>query len=110
MYSYIKKLQSKSESTRKQILLASIIFSMAVVGSVWVYSLADRFGEKKTIEVAEESKGVSPFKLFVSSISGAYDNISASVGNFSLTDEAEDTKQVEQGKQIKLIPVEPKGQ
>lgn len=111
MNSYIRKLQSKPEVIRKQILLASLVFSMAIVGSVWIYSLADRFNEKEVVKAVETNEGsLSPFKLFVSSISSAYDSISASVGNLSSKDEEADTQQVETEKQIKLIPVEPRDQ
>lgn len=104
MYAYIKKLQSKEEIIRKQILVASLIVSMAVVGSVWVYSLSDRFGDKE-VAVADTTT-TKPFALFSSSISDAYQNISASVANFSRKSSAPKTEP----KQIDLIPVEPQAQ
>jgi len=108
MISYIRKLQSKPEEVRKQILVASLVFSMAIVGSIWVYSLTDRFGEKKiAVVVEEDSKEISPFKLFMNSVSDTYDSISASVGNFaSGKEEVTESTPTTEEKQIKLIPVE----
>ncbi len=100
MYKYIRKIQGKNEDARKQILVASLVFSMAVVGSVWVYSLTDRFGEKKVAENTDT--GAKPFTLFANSVSSAYQNISASVANFSLSTKNNETTE----KQIDLIPVE----
>ncbi len=100
MYKYIKNIQSKEENVRKQILVAYLVFSMAIVGSVWVYSLTSKFGEKKVAQQTET--GAKPFTLFASSISSAYQNISASVANFSLSTKSKDTPE----KQIDLIVVE----
>ena len=102
MYKYIRKIQAKNEDARKQILVASLVFSMAVVGSVWVYSLTDRFGEKKVAQNTEDT-GAKPFTLFTNSLSSAYQNISASVANFSFSNKKEETIE----KQIDLIPVDP---
>lgn len=101
MRTYIKKLQSKREVVRKQILVASLVVSMAVVGSVWVYSLNDRFGQK---QLAEVDTSVKPFTLFSDSITDAYQNITASVGNFSFSSKKNEKPAP---KQIDLIPVEP---
>lgn len=78
MRTYIKKLQAKDEIVRKQIFFALMVFSMAFVGFIWIYNLTDRFDNKVKEQARED---VKPFKLFANSISGAYSNISASVGN-----------------------------
>jgi len=104
MNTYIKKLQSKSEDARKQILVASLITSMSLVAIVWFYSLGDRFNNKKE-EVAQVSPEVKPFTLFAKSIGDTYNNIAASVGNVFSSDKMNTTATE---KQIDLIPVEPK--
>lgn len=101
MRKYIKKLQSKEEHVRKQILLGSLIVSMTVVGSVWIYGLTDRYGEKSEATLAENTKeSVKPFTIFKNSITNAYENISASVNKASFL-----KKEVEK-KQIDLIVVD----
>lgn len=103
MNTYIKKLQSKGEAERKQILVASLVLSMAMVGSVWIYSLNDRFTSTDSEKsVAEEESTVKPFKLFANSVSNTYKDITASVGNFSF----KKSNTVSEQKQIDLIPVE----
>ena len=108
MRTYIKKLQAKDEIVRKQIFFSLMVFSMAFVGFVWIYNLTDRFDGKVKEQARED---VKPFKLFANSISGTYDNISASVGNLkkmkvgeeSKTDKSDLPKQNE--KQVDLIVV-----
>lgn len=101
MKSYIKKLQSKDENSRKQILIISLVVSMTLVGSVWIYNLVDRFSDEK-VATASTDESVGPFKLFADSVKDAYDNIAASVGKISLKDNLNQ----EEKKQIDLIPVE----
>ncbi len=101
MRNYIKKLQSKPEIVRKQIFLGLMVVSMAFVGSVWIYNLTDRFDNKVKEQARED---VKPFKLFANSISGTYENITASVGNIAKPKTEE--KKVEEEKQIDLIVVE----
>jgi hypothetical protein len=96
MHHYVKKLQSKPEPVRKQILVAALALSMFIVGSVWIYDLAG----PKPQQQAQSDTTTKPFALFKNSITSAYENISASVGNIK-----KDTV-VEQDKQIDLIPVE----
>jgi hypothetical protein len=111
MNSYIRNLQSKPVEVRKQMLVASLVVSMAFVGVVWVYGLTERFGNNSE-DVATEKKdnSLAPFKVFANSISNAYTNISASVGQISSKENtAVDTPKTEQ-KQIELIPVEPSSQ
>lgn len=100
MDTYIKKLQSKSEDKRKQILVGSLIVSMSLVVLVWVSTFG---GSSTAVTVApEESSDIKPFSLFTSSIGDAYRNISASVGNaFSKKKEI-----IQEEKQIDLIVVE----
>lgn len=79
MYTYIKKLQSKSEETRKKILVGSLVVCMAVVATIWIGSLRTRIIKAK---VAESNQDViKPFALFKQSISNTIDSITASVGN-----------------------------
>ncbi len=99
MHSYIKKLQSKSEDTRKQILMVSIISCMSIVVFIWVYSLGNHFNNKDISTQANSD--LKPFKLFANSISNSYQNVSASVGSASIFKKSEE-------KQIDLIPVEPR--
>ena len=99
MREYIKKLQNKSENTRKQILFVSLTIIMFLVGSIWFYGLSGRFGEKFQNKVKQEIK---PFALFSDSVSSTYKNVSASVGNIpTLSEQKQDTN-----KQIDLIVVE----
>jgi hypothetical protein len=101
MRAYIKKLQSKSEIVRKQILIGSLIVCMAFVGLIWIGSLSSMFGHNK---VAKEENTTKPFALLEQSISNTYNNITASVGNISSTIKKEQPKTPK--KQIDLIPVE----
>ena len=105
MRTYIRKLQSKPVEVRKQILVVSLVISMAFGGTIWIYGLTYRFSDKaEEVAVAEKPESVSPFKLFKDSIGGAYNNISASVGNIS---SGKDSDQAEpEQKQIQMIPVE----
>lgn len=100
MHTYIKKLQSKSEDSRKQILLASIIVSMSIVGFVWIYNLSDHFSEKTGDQASDSLK---PFSLFANSVSNLYKNMSASAGSTTSTSTEKDKTSE---KQIELIPVE----
>lgn len=99
--SYIKKLQSKSEDTRKQILMVSIVVSMSIVVMVWMYGLGNFFSNKTEAQASNETK---PFTLFADSISETYQNISASVGK--ITSKKEIKAEVPAEKQIDLIQIE----
>ena len=101
MRAYIKKLQSKSEVVRKQILVGSLVVCMAFVGVIWISTLGYKFSKNN---VAKSQDVIKPFALFGQSISNTYNNITASVGNISSTIKKEQTKTPE--KQIDLIPVE----
>lgn len=100
MRAYIKKLQNKDEIVRKQIFAGLLVVSMTIVGFVWIYNLGNRF-DKEVKEQARED--IKPFKLFSNSISNTYKNISASVGNISVSKIKEE---IEKEKQIDLIIIE----
>lgn len=102
MRTYIKKLQSKPEYIRKQILFGSLIVSMVFVSFVWIGSLGYKFNKETAVKTEEDIK---PFALFGQTISDTYSGIRASVGNISLPTEKKETKK-EDGKMIELIPVE----
>lgn len=99
MHEYINKIQSKSESARKQILAGSLIAVMSLVGVVWVSSFSHKSNRSNTVSTEE---AVKPFALFGKNISNTYKNISASVGNISFSQEEKGTPD----KVIDLIPVE----
>jgi len=103
MRKYIKKLQLKSEDTRKQILFGSLIISMSFVFVVWISSLGYRFNKESSIKTQEDIK---PFALFGQTISDTYNNVTASVGNISSSKEEKKIEEVEVEKVIDLIPVE----
>lgn len=96
MNSYVRKLQSKSEESRKQILTFSLLICMSAVVFLWVYSLGNRFNDKTSEQASNDLK---PFKLFANSISSTYQNITASAGSTTTVKE-------EPKKQIELIPVQ----
>lgn len=104
MRAYIKKLQSKEESTRKQILVGAMIGSMSIVGLIWFYSLGVRFGNEEVKE--QVSQDIKPFKLFSNSIKDTYNNISASVGSIPSKNNTKVEVDPKLEKQIELIPVE----
>ena len=99
MRQYIKNLQQKDESVRKQILVASVAVSMIIIGSLWIYSLGARFD---TTVAEQVNTDVKPFKLFGDSVSSTIHNISASVGSISFSKKDEATPK----KQVKLIPID----
>lgn len=110
MRAYIKKLQSKNEEARKQILVVSLIVCMSFVGIIWVTSLGYKFNNKKEAVKTEEE--IKPFALFGQTIKDTFDNVTASVGSVSSsikkeipTEEKVEIK-TETEKQIDLIPVE----
>ena len=74
----VKKLQSKPEPVRKQILALWMFISVFVVGGSWYLTLHARFAPNT---VAKASDDLKPFKLFGQSISSTYSDITASVGN-----------------------------
>ncbi len=100
MRTYIKKLQSKEEDIRKQILAGALIVSMSLVALVWMYSLSDRFSSDT--KVAQTDNSTKPFTLFANSVASTYNNIAASVGSFSFANKSEQPAQ----KQIDLMVVE----
>jgi hypothetical protein len=108
MYTYVKKLQSKSEESRKQIFIGSMIVCMAFVGFIWVNSLGYRFNKETT---AKTQADIKPFALFEQSVSDTVKNMTASLGNVSslkkdLITKTEEAKKAETEKQIDLTVVE----
>ncbi|MFA6392564.1 MAG: hypothetical protein WCW54_00555 [Candidatus Paceibacterota bacterium] len=107
MRAYIKKLQSKSEETRKLIFVAVLILCMSFVSFIWIYNLGTRFGNGKVAE--QTNKDIKPFQLFKNSLSDTFKNIGASVANSPFTNKKEVTSQpvnTKLEKKIDLIPVE----
>lgn len=105
MNTYIKKLQSKSKDTRKQILIGALVISMSFVVLIWISSLGYKFNKESSAKVQEDIK---PFALFKQTISNTYNNVTASAGNISSLKKKEVKKveEVKTEKQIDLIPVE----
>ncbi len=101
MREYIKKIQSKTESARKQILVGSLVVAMSLVGVIWVSSLGYKFSKGNSVPIEET---VKPFALFGKTISDTYKNVSASVGSISLPKKEAEIKTPD--KVIDLIPVE----
>lgn len=104
MHSYIKKLQSKSEDTRKLIFVGSLVVCMSLVGFVWIYGLGTRFSSPKVAVKSDED--IKPFKLFTNSISNTFKSISASVGSINTKKDTTTVITPQSEKQIDLIPVE----
>ena len=102
MRAYIKKLQTKSEDTKKLILVVSLSISMFIVGSIWIYGITASFTSTKV--EAKAKPDIKPLALVTDLFSNTYKNISASVGNISLLNNKEQTVNPE--KQIDLIVVE----
>lgn len=102
MRTYIKKLQSKNENTRKQIFVGSLIVCMSFVCFLWISSLGYKFGKS---DVVKTQRDIQPFALLGQSITDTVTNVTASVGNISSL-KKEESKKVEVEKQIDLIPVE----
>jgi len=95
MRAHIKKLQSKSEQTRKQILIGSIIVCMSLVIFVWVSSLGHKFNKETSTNTQEEIK---PFAIFGQTIKDTVNDITTS------TNKAPSAKE-ETDNQINLNPI-----
>jgi hypothetical protein len=108
MREYIKKLQSKSEESRKSIMVVSLIVAMFFVGAIWVGSFNYKFNGNSKV-VKEEAEGTKPFALFGETINDTYKSITASVGSIPSikNNEVENIKEIieDEGNQIDLIPV-----
>ena len=74
---------------------------MCLVVAVWMYSMGLLFTSKEVAAQADNS--LKPFTLFANSISNAYNNVAASVGNIGSKKEVTTTSSK---KQIDLIQVE----
>lgn len=103
MLTYIKKIQSKSEDTRKRIFIGLLIVCMSFIFIVWISSLGYRFNKENSVKTEENIK---PFALFGQTISDTYNNVTASVGNISLPKEDKKIEETKVEKVIDLIPVE----
>lgn len=103
MKTYIKKLQSKPEDSKKQILFWSLVICMSLVCLVWITSLGPRFNKEQVAKTEEEIK---PFTMFGQAISDTYDNVSASVASVPSKDDVIVEEKEINEKQIDLIPVE----
>jgi len=103
MRTYIKKLQAKPESTRKQIFFGSLVVCMSLVSLIWIGSFGNKFSSENSTKAQED---VKPFSLFGKTISDTYNNITASVGNISLPKKQDVSTEVKNEKQVNLIPVE----
>ena len=100
MRAHIKKLQSKSEDTRKLIFLGTMVVSMSFVSFVWIYGLGVRFGNPEVKVQADED--IKPFKMFGDSVSSTLKNVSASVGSINMKKDLPSNTE----KQIDLIPID----
>ena len=109
MKEYIKKIQSKPEPVRKQILIGSLVVCMSLVCLIWISSLGYRLFDNGT-KVAETKEAMKPFALFGQTVSDTYKNISASVGSLPSEDQNKEADSKEENvvemNQIDLIPVE----
>lgn len=107
MQQYIKKLRSKSEETRKQILIWSLVVCMSLVVLIWVSTIGHSSKNKQQKEVVnqeEADKEIKPFSILKTSIKETYDNVYSSVGEINLKQEAEKVEVPQ--KQVDLIPIE----
>ncbi|MFA7315631.1 MAG: hypothetical protein WC059_02395 [Candidatus Paceibacterota bacterium] len=86
MREYIKKLQSKPEPVRKQIVVGLMAVSMLFVGVVFVYSMRSTINGNEKSQTKAES--LAPFRLLGDSISETYNNMSASVGKVAIPTDA----------------------
>jgi len=100
MRAHIKKLQSKSEDTRKLIFAGTMIVCMSLVSLVWIYGLGVRFGNPEVKIQANED--IKPFKMFGDSISSTLKNVSASVGSIDMKKDLSSNSE----KQGDLVPID----
>lgn len=82
--SFIRRIRSKREETRKMMLTVSMIVSMSLVGLIWVVGITNPKREKdeKVVGVEETLK---PFSMFGESIKDKYQDLSASLGDLGKT-------------------------
>jgi len=82
--SFIRRIRSKREETRKMMLAVSMIVSMSLVGLIWVVGITNPKREKdeKVVGVEETLK---PFSMFGESIKDKYQDLSASLGDLGKT-------------------------
>lgn len=107
MQQYIKNLRSKSEETRKQILIWSLVVCMSLVVLIWVTNIGHNSKNKQQKEAVtqeEVDKEIKPFSMLKTSLKETYDNVYSSVGEIKL--KPEEVKVEVSQKQIDLIPIE----
>ena len=82
--SFIRRIRSKGEETRKMMLAVSMIVSMSLVGLIWVVGImgGKKAPDEKVVGVEETLK---PFSLFGESIKDKYQDLSASLGDLGKT-------------------------
>ena len=82
MKHYIKKLQTKPDHIKKQILVVSTVVLCGIVLSFWVFTLKYRFSsdENKTSLQSD----LKPFGMLKEGVSKTYQDLSASVGAVNL--------------------------
>lgn len=107
MQQYIKKLRSKSEETRKQILIWSLVVCMSLVVFIWISTLghiSKNKQQKEAINKEETSKEIKPFSMLKTSLKDTYDNVYSSVKeiNFKKEEEKVEVPQT----QVDLIHIE----
>ena len=78
--SFIRRIRSKREETRKMMLAVSMIVSMSLVGLIWVVGImgGKKAPDEKVVGVEETLK---PFSLFGESIKESYQDLSANLGD-----------------------------
>ncbi len=104
MRKYIRKLQSKPEHIRKQILVGSLVVSMSFVSLIWIASLGYNFTKEKVVKTEDVIK---PFALFKQTISETINDVGASVGDISKTlKERQAEEDLTPEVQVDLTPVE----
>jgi hypothetical protein len=78
--SFIRRIRSKREETRKMILTISMIVSMSLVGLIWVAGITGKKDkENKNVIGVEET--IKPFSMFGKSMKETYTDLSASLGD-----------------------------
>lgn len=110
MRAYVKKLQNKSEESRKQILFFTMVISMSLVAGVFIYGLGSQFREIAKKEEAQ-NKTTGPFRLMADSISKSYKNMTASAFNSMPNKQDREllnsvVPEIPEGKQIELIVID----
>lgn len=102
MYTYVKKLQSKSEDSRKRILVGSLVLCMSFVVFIWVVGLGSKFYKEENI-AKENTEIKKPFALLKESFSNTLNNLTASTGNIPIIKKEVTEQPIAETKQEKEI-------